>query len=138
MKQIFLLLYMAGSLLFSKTEAQMHISTNLREDYVWSDNQEKWILVSSDDGSATLFDFNKDMTMMTHTTATISSTYYIKSSVENKENQTWDFEVVSDVGNKYRMLLDMKNNNIRFIGKDKDETSFLVRHTIKRLWFDEQ
>lgn len=116
--------------------AQMHISTNLRQDYSWSESQDKWVLTSEDDQSSTLFDFNKDLTMFTHTTATITSTYYIKSSTKNTDNNTWEFDVVSDVGNKYHVILDPDNNNIRFIGTDSNGDTYLVRHTIKQIWTD--
>lgn len=115
------------------TNAQMHISTNLREDYIWSNSKDNWVKTNSDENSNTLFDFNRAQTMFTHTTSSISSTYYIKSIENDKEKGTWEYEVVSDVGNKYLCILDIKNENIRFIRKDKDGTVYLVRHTIKRI-----
>lgn len=124
-------------LLIQITNAQMHISTNLRKDFTWNKSESKWEINSSDDESTTLFDFNKAQTMFTHTTSTISSTYYVKSFENDKENDTFTYEVVSDVGNKYRCILDIKNNNFRFIRKEKDGAAFLVRYTIKKIWFDD-
>lgn len=117
--------------------AQMHISTNLREDYDWNSKTSSWDFNTDDKASATLFDFNKDMNMFKHTTANISSAYYIKSNTYDKDSKTWEYEVVSDVGNKYRVILDPDRNNIRFIGTRSDGSQFLVRHTIKRLWYDD-
>lgn len=118
--------------------SQMHISTNLREDFTWSDSQAKWIFVSQDPESSTLFDFNKEITMFKHTTESISSSYYVKSSSSDKEKGILELDVVSDVGNKYHVVVDPINKNIRLVGTDKNGTSFLVRHTIKKLWFEDK
>ena len=38
----------------------MHISTDLREDYVWSESEEDWIFVNSNDSEFTFFNFNEE------------------------------------------------------------------------------
>lgn len=114
---------------------QMHISTDLREDFSWNSRTEDWDLQNQDEDELTFFDFNKGFTLFKHTTTTITSSYKISSYVQDKDNKRWEFEIVSDVGNKYLMILDISNNNIRFIGKGK--SVYLVRHRIKRLWFDD-
>jgi hypothetical protein len=114
---------------------QLHISTDLREDFDWDSTQQKWIFISKDETSSTLFAFNKAVTLFKHTTPTITSTYYIRDSSMTKDDLR-RFEIVSDVGNNYTMFIDAKNNNVRFIGQKK-EGLFLVRHKIKRLWYDE-
>ena len=116
--------------------AQMHISTNLRGDYVYNESTEEYDLLGEDKEELTFFEFNKEFTMFKHTTPTMTSAYTIKSTKEDKENERWEFDIMSDVGNSYFMILDVKNNNIRFVYK-KNSSTYLVRHTIKRLWFDE-
>lgn len=122
-------------LLVKHSSAQMHISTSMRSDYSWSSIKEEWILISDDENEKTFFDFNKDFTLMKHTTSSITSTYIIKSYNEDKPKKQWEFAITSDVGNDYVMILDLKNNNVRFIGKSKGEL-FLVKHLIKKVWFD--
>jgi hypothetical protein len=126
------LFYFLGSTL----NAQLHISTNLREDFSWNSTKEDWVFISQDEEELTFFDFNKDMTIMKHTTPSITSSYMIKSSKKDEKKDQWQFDLVSDVGNKYLMIIDIKNNNLRFIGTQKDQV-FMVRHKIKRVWNDE-
>ncbi len=116
--------------------AQMHISTFLRSDAVFNETTEEYDLLNEDKEELTFFEFNKELTMFKHTTPTITSAYTVKSSTEDKENERWEFDIMSDVGNKYLMILDMKNNNIRFI-YTKNGSTYLVQHSIKKLWFDE-
>ena len=75
--------------------------------------------------------------MFKHTTASLTSAYMIKSSEEDKEREQWELDIVSDVGNKYTMIIDLKNDNIRFIYKG-DDKMYMVHHTIKKVWFDEE
>lgn len=117
--------------------AQLHISTNMRKDYSWNESKSEWVLESIDKESSTFFDFNKDETMFTHTTKDLKSSYVIKSEDHEKDTEIWTFEIVSDVGNKYTMILDLTPDfkNIRFAGIDKETgRSFLVRHSIKAIW----
>ena len=116
--------------------AQMHISTDLRQDAVFNQDTKKYEITSEDKDELTFFEFNKGLTMFKHTTPTITSSYVISSSTQDEENDRWEFEIQSDVGNKYFMILDIPNDNIRFIYK-KEGTTLLVQHHIKRVWFDE-
>lgn len=117
--------------------AQMNISTNFRQDGIWDKEKEEWSIFSTDDEELTFFEFNKDFTMFKHTTATITSAYMIKSQKYDEENERYEFDVVSDVGNKYYMIFDLKNENVRFI-YERDGSMFLARHSIKKVWFDEE
>jgi len=117
--------------------AQMNISTNLRQDGVYNEVSEEWEVFSTDDDELTFFEFNKDFTMFKHTTASVTSAYMIKSSEEDKEREQWELDIVSDVGNKYLMIIDYKNDNIRFI-YNKEDKLYMVHHTIKKVWFDEE
>lgn len=117
--------------------AQMNISTNFRQDGIWNIEKEEWSIISTDDEDLTFYEFNKDFTMFKHTTATITSAYMIKSQKYDEENERYEFDVVSDVGNKYYMIFDLKNENVRLIYK-KDGSVFLVQHSIKKVWFDEE
>tara|TARA_B110000285_G_scaffold214677_1_gene260305 strand:- start:877 stop:1251 length:375 start_codon:yes stop_codon:yes gene_type:complete len=118
-------------------KAQMNISTNLRQDGVYNEVSKEWEVISTDDEVLTFFEFNKDFTMFKHTTASITSAYMIKSSEEDKKREQWELDIVSDVGNKYVMIIDLKNDNVRFIYKN-DDKMYMVHHTIKKVWFDEE
>ena len=116
--------------------AQMHISTFLRRDAFFNETTQEYDLLNEDKEELTFFEFNKELTMFKHTTPTITSAYMVKSYTEDKENERWEFDIMSDVGNKYLLILDMKNDNIRFIYKRNDST-YQVHHSIKKLWFEE-
>lgn len=116
--------------------AQMNISTNLRQDGYWDEKSEEWVVISTDDEEFTFFEFNEEYTMFKHTTPTITSAYIIKSKKEDKEQQQFELTIISDVGNKYKMVLDFKNNNLRFMYV-KDDYLLMVQHDIKKIWFDE-
>lgn len=132
-----LILFLVLQTLFLKSsQGQINISTSLRSDYTWNSVTEEWDWVSDDGNEQTFFEINKGMTLMKHTTPTLTSNYIIKSSKEDKVKNQWEFNITSDVGNNYIMILDIKNNNVRFIGK-RDGVLFLVKHKIKRIWFDE-
>jgi hypothetical protein len=135
MRHIIPLLLLSASYL--QSQAQMHISTNLRADYTWNATKNEFELVTSDPEQLTFFDFNKDFTTFKHTTPTITSAYLIKSykhDTLDKRDQ-YQLEIVSDVGNAYTMYIDIKNNNVRFF-YTRDGKSYLVRHTIKKTWMD--
>jgi len=124
------------SCIYIQLFAQMNISTNLRQDGYWDEEKEEWIIVSEDEDELTFFEFNKDFTMFKHTTPGITSAYIIKSQTKDEERNQFELTVVSDVGNKYMMILDVTNNNLRFL-YEKKGTMWMVRHSIKRTWFDD-
>ena len=117
--------------------AQMSISTNLRQDFTWDYENEEWSLTSTDEEELTFFEFNKDFTMFKHTTASLTSAYMIKSMEEDKEREQWELDIISDIGNNYLMIIDFNNENVRFIS-DSESDSYLVKHVIKSVWFDEE
>jgi hypothetical protein len=112
---------------------QLNISTNSRIDFTWNEENEDWEFESEDEESLTFFEFNKDLSMVKHTTSSTTSGYLIKSKEhdEEDENNQYIFSVVSDVGNKYLMIYDINNNNIRFI---PDDFSKMIKFKIKSTW----
>lgn len=135
MKNLLITLFLIfGSIL--SIQAQMNISTNFRTDAIWDKINEEWKSIASDDEELTFFVFNKDFTMFKHTTAKVQSAYMIKSQKHDEEKNRYEFDVVSDVGNDYYMIFDIKNNNVRFI-YERDDDMLMVQHDIKNVWFDE-
>lgn len=132
MKKLFLITFLLWSVLAS---AQLSISTNLRQDATWSNADEKWNVFSTDEGG-TLFEFNKEFTTFRHTTASISSDYYVKSVEYDDEKVLYTMTVTSDVGNEYELMIDGLNECVAFFYW-KDDVYYLVRHTIKNSWIRE-
>lgn|GEM_PF-1921024 len=117
--------------------SQMMISTSLREDLRYDEEREEWVLMSSDEEELTFFEFNAEMSMFKHTTPSISSAYLIKEARQDEENEIFEFSIVSDVGNHYEMVLDPNAEEVRFY-KDYDGVKIMVRHQVKRIWFEEE
>lgn len=127
MKKIFLILTILCTF---KMYSQLSLSCNYKELRYWSETKETF-----EDGKAweenSLFEINKNQTMITHTTDEGSSTYYIKSSSYEDDIMTATFQVVSDNGNKYVMFFDAKNRLIKVIGADEILIIFYVKSTFK-------
>jgi hypothetical protein len=132
------LLFFSTFLLLSLASlaAQMNISTNVQRNFIYDEDKEDFTLISENKEDITFFVFNKDMTMFKHTTPSMTSAYIINSSKEDEEAKTWEFSITSDVGNKYVMMLDIKAQKLRFI-VNKEGTTIVVEHGIKKVWFDE-
>ena len=116
--------------------AQLNISTNLRQDGIWDEAKEEWTLISIDEEELTFFEFNKEFTMFTHTTPSMTSAYIIKSLKENEEQYEYRLEVISDVGNKYLMIINYQNSSLRFFYKTAGDV-VMVHHTIKQTWVED-
>lgn len=116
--------------------AQLTVSTDTRIDFSWDKESEDWKFESEDEEALSFFEFNKDFTMVKHTTARTTSGYLIKSQVHDKEddNNRYLFSIVSDVGNKYIMIYDIKFNSIRFVTED---ITSMIKYKIKSVWTDE-
>ena len=115
--------------------SQMHITTYLTRTAIYNEYREEYEEVDKID-EVTFFEFNKGLTLFEHTTNTIKSSYTIQSSKQDKVNERWEFIILSDVGNKYMMIIDFPNNNLRFICV-RDGVTYLKQYSIKRVWFDE-
>ncbi len=115
--------------------AQLNISTNFRQDAIWNNETSQWDVSSTDD-KGTLFEFNKELTTFHHTTANISSDYFITKYDYNEEEVKYTMTVKSDAGNEYEMIIDGINNCVCFFYW-RDNKYYLVRHTIKNTWINE-
>lgn len=133
-KLIFLFSFLA--LLMQQIAAQMHISTNHQKNFQYDAEAEDFILIGEDKESVTFFEFNEGMTMFKHTTPTLTSSYIINSSKQDEENETWEFSITSDVGNKYVMILNPGEKKLSFLVK-KEDSIIVIQHSIKNLWIDE-
>tara|TARA_B100001113_G_scaffold333461_1_gene311332 strand:+ start:539 stop:940 length:402 start_codon:yes stop_codon:yes gene_type:complete len=97
------------------SHAQISWSTSDSGTCYWDNNQKEWTNCSNKKEFNSLFTFNKDVTMITHTTSELKSVYYIKSIENNEEDLLFKYEVISDVGNEYLMYFDLSNEQIRIL-----------------------
>lgn len=120
--------------------SQLNITTDLRKDLEWNTKTESWDEVSSNN-EITYFEFEDTvqdkMGIFIHRTNDITSAYLIKSHSYN-DNYDWDeFEIVSDVGNKYTMFVkisdDESDDFIWFSYEDEDDNWRAVQHRIKSI-----
>ncbi len=109
MKPILLLLAL---FLSSAGFAQKSYSCTSRQYCYWDSTAMKYSDCDSYDENS-LFEWNENHTMFTHTIPTMKSTYYVKSKELNKEFNVWIYDVVSDVGNKYRYCFDDEKKEVR-------------------------
>ena len=117
--------------------SQVFFSCTHRDFYNWDNNTESFVFVEDagyDENS--LFELNKAETMFTHTTPTLQSAYYIREKEYDEELEVYTFEVKSDVGNNYTYFFDLKNEQIRILIDDEEET-ILVVFTVKKIWTEE-
>jgi hypothetical protein len=108
--------------------AQVSITCHAREYCNWNSDDKKFEDCSGHEESS-LFVFNENRTLFTHTTETMSSTYYIQDVELDKENDLYLYKVISDVGNKYLYVIDVKNHEIRVLPLNGDLK--LIRFYIK-------
>jgi S1-C subfamily serine protease len=129
-------------LLASISYSQLNISTDYREDESW--DGEEWIPYSSNNEN-TFFEFEdtlqSKMGMFVHRTNDITSAYLIKSYSYSEEYDLDEFEIVSDVGNKYTLSVKINwedsepSGYLTFLYLEGDGEDFrLVRHRIKNIW----
>ncbi len=136
--KLLLILFLATSICYS----QLYISTDYREVETW--DGEEWGHYSSGN-EKTIFEFEdtsqSKMGMFVHRTDDITSAYLIKSYVYNSEYSLDEFKVVSDVGNKYTLLVninwdeDNPSGFLTFLYLEGDGSDFRsVRHRIDKIW----
>lgn len=117
-------------------QAQLTVTTNLREDGQWDESAMKWDIESTEEG-ITIFNFNDELTSFRHITNSISSVYTILEWDYDDEEVLYEMTVKSDAGNEYDFLIDGVNEYVIFFYYDTAGNYRMVRHTIKETWFDE-
>jgi len=116
---------------FIQVQAQMNISCNYRETCLYNEETEKFDICDKIEDNS-LFKINADMSVITHTTETIKSAYYVESKSED-ESGVVELQVTSDVGNEYIYFIDIENKEVRIAAKS-DGQIILIRFYIKRAW----
>lgn len=115
--------------------AQIHISANLRQDGKFNKTTKLYDSAFNDNTALSTFEFDKDFTIFRHKTNSKTSIYLIKSQKNDEGNGRWEFDVISDAGYSYYVIIDILNKNIRFIYKANGST-YLAQFVIDRFWID--
>jgi S1-C subfamily serine protease len=105
--------------------AQMNVSSDKISSYRWDDLQEDWVLVVNEKEYFTSFEFDEDFTYFLHITSDQTSRYDILSSEYDEERELFNYDIISDVGNEYFMIIDAEGTEIYFVSTD-DEPFMLV------------
>ena len=126
---LLLLLFVTPIICFSQTS----FSCDLKEYCDWNEVTEVWEYDCDPFEYNCLFEMNKDETMFVHTTPTMKSTYYVKDKLSSEDNQ-FTYNVVSDAGNEYYYIFDVKNEEIKAITEDENGNSILIRWYVKSIF----
>ncbi len=84
--------------------AQTSISCSAYSNSIFNESTNKYDSDTVIDESS-LFVINKTETMITHTTETQKSVYYITNKIYSNKLHAVTYEATSDVGNKYRFYI---------------------------------
>lgn len=129
---ILLVFLFAGETLY----AQIHIRTNTWLHGKFNQETKQYDLVSVDNNQTSSFEFDKDFTYVKHVVPAKSASYYLINSQKKDEvNNRWEFNVISDAGYSYFMIIDIANENIRFIYRTSRNT-YVTQLGIQRVWMD--
>jgi len=90
-----------------------------------------WVFGNEIDESS-MFKFNENLTVIKHITNDITSTYYIKNAFQYEG--VFNFEIVSDVGNNYRLVVNYQKEKITIVF---DNESTEVVYKMKKYWINE-
>ena len=131
MRRFRLLFVMVALFASSMMYAQVSFSCNYRQTCQVGEDLEVDEDLCSGYEDNSLFVINEQETMFTHTTSTIKSAYYINVSSYDEENETWTFQVVSDVGNKYTYIFKPDEKEIVAIPED---LSFFIIFKVKAIF----
>lgn len=96
--------------------AQIYVTTNTWLHGKFNKATKQYNLVSVDNNQSSSFEFDKEFTYVKHLVSEKSTSYYlIKSQKKNEVDNSWEFDIISDAGYSYFMIIDIANENIRFI-----------------------
>lgn len=117
--------------LSSSLFAQISFSCNAREYGYWNEVTKEF---GNFEGykESSLFTFNEAETLFTHTTESITSTYYIQSSEYDEEYDVYAYKVISDVGNEYQYIFDPANREIRALSVKGGP--YIIRFYVKAIF----
>ena len=135
MKQLLVLLALV---IFTNTiRAQStFISSDNRQSCYWDSTEQKFSLCEALEEFTSLFTLNAGESMFVHTTPTMKSSYYVKSKTYSAETDTYSYDVLSDVGNKYQFILGKNAANFVILstGHASSSQDYIMKFPIKKKW----
>jgi hypothetical protein len=138
MKRIIIILLMMG---VSSVYAQTTITTESSKICFWNDSTKAYDRdCEYHEEHFAKLEFNKEETSFKHTTQEMSSIYYVDKFERNKTDEVdlFIYDVTSDVGNKYMVLVDVKNLIVRFAYIANGYIHFVTTSNIKAIFKTEE
>jgi hypothetical protein len=130
----FLILILCGA---ESMHAQIHISANLSHYGKFNYKTNLYDSSFKDNQVFSSFEFDRDFTILTHKADSKTSTYLIRSKKKDEVNNRWEFDIISDAGYSYYMIIDIPNENMRFIYRVKG-FAYVTQFYIKNIRVDKQ
>ncbi len=124
----------SGGSTSSATANNTYYSVDNVDYCVYDSVQKNFKICTNKPDASSLFELNANGTMFTHTTADLTSRYYVKSKKFDKDLNVYEYQVMSDVGNGYTFYVPVSGSGFFSILKDNGNQSYLLKHHIKSSW----
>jgi len=137
MKQITQLLFFTV-LAFTLNAQVVHMSTSYKQTCYWNEGTKKFDECGDNTEYASMFTLNADESIFTHVTNDLKSSYYVSKKQYDSDYDEYEYDVTSDVGNKYTFFVDLKNNLLKIMSfkESSPSDSYLILFTLKNSWKD--
>lgn len=112
--------------------AQTSFSCSSRSTCLLDENND--IVDCTDKTESSLFKFNEELTMVTHTTESNKTVYYIHNSEYDEEDNSFTFEVTSENGNNYVFFVFPDDKQIAVYFIDEDNDSWVIVFNVKAIF----
>ena len=135
MKRLVIILAMvviANTILAQST----YISSDSRQSCFWNAADQKFSECRNMEDFESMFTLNALETMFIHSTKEMKSSYYIKNKTYLPETEAYNYDVVSDVGNKYQFILGKNSANFVILstGHADSKEDYIMKFPIKKQW----
>lgn len=127
MKNIIVIIILFLTFIYKST-AQLNITTNIIEFFEFSKDKKEWLFLKEKQNTC-FFEFNKELSYFTLTDVTRKYAYKMESFNYEEDEKRILSVVTSDVGNTYLLIIDFKNDNLRFITE-----KIMLRYNINTIW----
>lgn len=121
----------------AQTQTALHITTSSKQLCYWDADTKKFDINCDDNPEyVSLFEFNADGTVITHTTSNIKSSYFVTSKKYDADYAADEYEVTSDVGNKYTFIVNLNAKNFVILSDGHSSTAndYIIKYAIKSHW----
>jgi hypothetical protein len=114
------------------------MSTSYKQTCYWNEGTKKFDECGDNTEYASMFTLNSDESIFTHVTNDLKSSYYVSKKQYDSDYDEYEYDVTSDVGNKYTFFVDLKNNLLKIMSfkESTPNDSYLILFTLKNSWKD--